>query len=411
MGNTLFKNVRIFDGTTAAVYEGSVRVEDNRIVNVAHGDEKISEQDAVIIDGVGKTLMPGLTDAHIHLALGSSVEMIKKPGNYSHEKLALISAHCGRVMLDHGYTSGYSGGSSSLQAEVAVKEAFDTGLLPGPRLIPSSFERVPGGPMGLMFKFEGFEKRPCKPDDVAAFVEEMADKGAKAVKFLLNGVSAFDPGSNMGEQFYDEEIIAAGEAAKRKGVWLTAHCYTAHSIKLAIKAGFRTLYHLTYADEEALELIETHKDQLFIGPAPGIVEADLLRAPSFGVMASEAQVEEQRDAVGHVKWMGNELRKRGIRSLPGGDYGFPWNPVGTNSRDLELFVEWFGYTPHETLQAATRFGGELMDMGNELGQIKTGYLADLLLVKGDPTSDISILSNKDNIEYIIKDGKFHKQPV
>ena len=236
----------------------------------------------------------------------------------------------------------------------------------------------------------------------------MADLGAQAVKLLLNDVSAFGPGTNMSEQFYDEEVLAAGEAAKAKGVLLTAHCYTAHSIKLAIEAGFRTLYHLTYADEESCDAIEANKDKLFIGPAPGIVEADLLRAPRFGVMASEEQVAEQEDAADRVKLMGQELRKRGIRALPGGDYGFPWNPVGRNARDPELFVEWFGYEPHEALHAATALGGEAMEMGEELGQIGEGCLADILLVDGDPTKDISVLADKDNLRVIMKDGRLHK---
>ena len=372
MSNVVFNNVRIFDGTSAELVPGSVRVEANRIAAVSSNGDAVNADEATVIDGNGATLMPGLIDVHTHLGLGSTVEQITKPDNYPAEYASLIEAHCGRVMLDHGYTSGFSGGSASVEGELAAKQAFDSGLMPGPRLVTSSFERVPGGPMGLMFKFEGAEKRQCNPDEVAGFVEEMADLGVQAVKFLLNGVSAFDPGSNMGEQFYDEEILAAGEAAKKKGVWLTAHCYTAHSIKLAIKAGFRTLYHLTYADEESYDLIEANKDKLFIGPAPGIVEADLVRAPKFGVMASEGQVAEQQDAAERVKVMGKELRKRGIRSLPGGDYGFPWNPIGKNARDLELFVEWFGYEPHEVLHAATALGGEAMDMGDELGQVKEG---------------------------------------
>ena len=224
-------------------------------------------------------------------------------------------------------------------------------------------------------------------------------------------MSAFDPGSNMGEQFYDEEIMAAGEAARRKGVWLTAHCYTAHSIHLAIKAGFRTLYHLTYADEAALDAIEANKDKLFIGLAPGIVEADLLRAPKFGVMASPAQVAEQADAAERVKLVGQELRKRGVKSLPGGDYGFPWNPIGRNARDLQLFVEWFGYSPAEVLVAATSLGGEAMGQAHELGQIKPGYLADLLLVHGNPIEDLGLLLDKNNLKVIMKDGRFHKGGV
>ena len=82
------------------------------------------------------------------------------------------------------------------------------------------------------------------------------------------------------------------------------------------------------------------------------------------------------------------MRKRGIRVLPGGDYGFAWNPHGTYARDLLLFVDVLGFSPMETLVAATRLGGEIMGRPDELGQMKPGYLADLLLVDGDPLADI-----------------------
>jgi imidazolonepropionase-like amidohydrolase len=106
-----------------------------------------------------------------------------------------------------------------------------------------------------------------------------------------------------------------------------------------------------------------------------------------------------------------ELKKRGVRLLPGGDYGFPFNPTGRNARDLELFVRYFGYTPTEALMAATRLGGQIMGMGQELGQIKVGFLADLLLVEGDPTRDVAILQDKSKLLAIMKAGRFHKAPA
>jgi imidazolonepropionase-like amidohydrolase len=105
-----------------------------------------------------------------------------------------------------------------------------------------------------------------------------------------------------------------------------------------------------------------------------------------------------------------ELKRRGVRVLPGGDYGFPFNPNGTNARDLQHFVDLFGYTPTEALVAATKLGGELMGRGHELGLVAPGYLADLLLVDGDPTQDVSILQNRAKLLMIMKGGKMHKAP-
>ncbi|MDX3802042.1 amidohydrolase family protein [Streptomyces sp. AK04-3B] len=105
-----------------------------------------------------------------------------------------------------------------------------------------------------------------------------------------------------------------------------------------------------------------------------------------------------------------EMRRRGIRVLPGGDYGFLWNPNGANARDLQYFVELYGFTPAEALRAATMYGGQLMGMGDELGLVREGYLADLLLVDGDPLQDISLLRDHDRITHIMQGGRFHKRP-
>jgi imidazolonepropionase-like amidohydrolase len=103
------------------------------------------------------------------------------------------------------------------------------------------------------------------------------------------------------------------------------------------------------------------------------------------------------------------LKRRGVRVLPGGDYGFAWNPNGSNARDLEVFVEQLGFTPMEAIVAATRSGGELMQQGHELGQIRPGYLADLLLVDGDPLADITILQDCRRLLAIMQAGAFHKR--
>jgi len=102
------------------------------------------------------------------------------------------------------------------------------------------------------------------------------------------------------------------------------------------------------------------------------------------------------------------MRKRGIRVVIGGDYGFDVTPQGANAKDLEHFVKLFGYSPSEALGCATRVGGELMGMGDELGQVREGYLADLLLVDGDPLADVSILQRQERLVGIMQNGEFHK---
>jgi imidazolonepropionase-like amidohydrolase len=99
-----------------------------------------------------------------------------------------------------------------------------------------------------------------------------------------------------------------------------------------------------------------------------------------------------------------------VRVLPGGDYGFEFNPMPRNARDLAHFVKLFSFSPMEAIVAATRLGGELMMRGGDLGLVKEGALADLLLVDGDPLADIAILQDADRLLAVMKDGQFHKTP-
>ena len=146
-----------------------------------------------------------------------------------------------------------------------------------------------------------------------------------------------------------------------------------------MRAGFRSIYHCTYADSEALDLLESVKDEVFVSPAPGIIYANVYEGAEFGIDRAQAEKMGSVAALEGMAAVYPEIRKRGIRALPGGDYGFPNNPIGRNARDLELFVDVLGYHPLEALTAATKYGGQLMGLGDELGLLAPGYLADILV--------------------------------
>jgi imidazolonepropionase-like amidohydrolase len=406
----LFVNARIFDGSGAASYLGEVLVTGNRIAQVSRADESaLPREGATVIDAGGATLMPGLTEAHAHLSWPSSVERFVPGMHLPPEDLLLNTARNARILLDHGFTSAYSAGALGKTLEISLKAQIDSGGMPGPRLIPSSLEREPPNETAYLDSGK-VDEHGKGPDAIRAFVKSCAAAGAKVVKFLLSGESALKPGASQQILYTDEELRAAGEQARESGVWLSGHAHAAAAIKLGVRNGFRVLYHCTYADDEAIDMLAARKDDIFVAPTLGIVQAtlDARPPPNFDMthMKADATVvlERQRKLV-------PRLRARGIRLLPGGDYGFPFNPNGRNARDLELFVQHLGYTPSEALTAATKLGGEIMGMGGELGQIQPGYLADLLLVRGDPTQEIGILQNKDNLLAIMKDGRFHKSPA
>lgn len=409
VSSILFTNVRIFDGTGRAPFAGEVLVTANRIAAVAQGKVVNAEPDAVVVDGGGATLMPGLTEAHAHLSWPSSVERFVPGMSLPPEDLLLTTARNARILLDHGFTSAYSGGSLGKTLEVSLKAHIDSGGMPGPRLVPSSIEREPPADSALLDPGSVVD-HGSGPAAIRAFVKSCAEIGAKSVKFLLSGESALKPGASLQLLYSPEEVQAAGEQARESNVWLTGHAHAAEAIKLGVRNGFRILYHCTYADEEAIDLLASRAKDIFVAPSIGIVQAtlDANPPPHFDMShmkADAAIVLERQQRLAPI------LKKHGVRLLPGGDYGFPFNPNGRNARDLELFVKHLGFTPTEALVAATQWGGELMGMGHELGRVKEGYLADLLLVRGDPTGDITLLQDKKNLLAIMKDGQFHKSPL
>lgn len=405
--SVVFTHVRIFDGSGAAPFAGEVRVDGPRIAAVARGDERVSRDNARVIDGGGAVLMPGLTEAHAHLTWPTSVEQFVPGMSLPMEELTLTAARNARILLDHGFTSAYSAGALGKRIEPALKAMIDSGGLPGPRLVASSVEREP--PNDGVLDPGKVDEHGVGPANVAAFVAGCKAIGAQAVKFLISGESALKPGASQQLLYTEEELMAAGAAAREHGLWLTGHAHAAAAVKLGVKAGFRVLYHCTYADEEALDLLEAAKDEIFVAPSIGIVQATLDARPPPHVDMTHMK-EDARIVLERQKALVPELRRRGLRLLPGGDYGFPFNPNGRNAWDLELWVRHFGYTPAEALHAATALGGQIMGQGEELGQVKVGYLADLLLVDGDPTEDVTLLQDKRKLRAIMKDGRFHKAP-
>ena len=406
----LFKNTRIFDGSGTEPFPGDVLVKDNRIVAVSRaGAAATSVSEAVVVDGAGATLMPGLTEAHAHLSWPSSVERFVAGMSLPPEDLALNTARNARILLDHGFTSAYSGGALGKTLEISLKAEIDAGRLPGPRLVPASIEREP--PNETTFLAGGaVAEHGTGAEGVRAFVKECAASGAKVVKFLLSGESALKPGASMQTLYSEEEMRAAGEQARESGVWLTGHAHCPDAIKMGVRNGFRVLYHCTYADDEAIDMLAARRSDIFVAPTIGIVQAtlDAKPPPDFDMTHMKADASAVLEC---QKKLSPQLKRRGIRLLPGGDYGFPFNPNGRNARDLELFVRYLGFTPIEALVAATLHGGEIMGMAQELGRIEPGYLADLLLVRGDPSRDVALLQDRHNLLAIMKDGRFHKAPV
>jgi len=403
MSRLVITNVSIFDGSGAPLFPGEVLIEDGRIKSVAR-NESITAPGAEVVDGAGGTLMPGLIEPHAHLTFTCAIDRIVPSFMPPVEEHVFITAHNAKTILDHGYTSAFSGGATRPQIEVRLRDEIARGFLPGPRLKAASFERAIDGSR------QGYGQGVA---EVEKFCHEMIALGVDSMKFILSGAKSVIP-QHFDEMAYSEsEIAAASRLAKEKGVNLLGHAYNSASIRLAIAHGFRAIFHCNFANEPTLDLMEQHKSEFFVVPAVGIIEAGLKNHAEMSEHAIKRQAEAQQGLKqideGQLRVI-PEMRKRGIRVLPGGDYGFAHNPHGRNAWELELFEKKFGFTAAETLAAATGGGAALMGMADTLGLVKPGYIADLLVVAGDPLEDIRLLQNKAALTHILQGGKFYKRP-
>ena len=181
-------------------------------------------------------------------------------------------------------------------------------------------------------------------------------------------------------------------------------------MKQCVTQGIEVIYHASFTDTEALDMLEAKKFEHFVAPGLAWLINTSYHASEWGLTPEVTKkMGYHRELEAALESM-KAMRKRGIRILPGGDYGFAWTPHGTNAKDLEYFIKYVGMSPMEALLSATAWGAPMMKRGKELGYIREGCLADMLLVDGDPLADITILQDKARILAVMKDGEFHRAP-
>jgi imidazolonepropionase-like amidohydrolase len=200
----------------------------------------------------------------------------------------------------------------------------------------------------------------------------------------------------------EDEVRLACEVAHSFGKKVASHSRASASVLRALDCGVDVIYHCEFADSQTLDRLEAARDRVFVGPAIGIIYNTLHEAEAFGISHAMACEMGMQRCLEDAQRTYEQMRRRGIRVVIGGDYGFAWTPQGTNARDIEHFVKLFGYSASEALQCATRVGGELM--GLAVGELKPGYLADLLVVDGDPLRDVRVLQDRSRLKLIVKDG-------
>lgn len=411
MQRTLYTNVNIFDGTGSPAYPGEILIEGNRIARLEAGAGSIIPDGGTqVIDGHGGLLMPGLVEPHSHISY-NNIAAVEDQGNLPPEETLLLTLKNAQLMLDSGFTSLYSAASARLRNEVVAKEAINSGRFAGPRLRSASPEITTTGGLGdvrlMHLHRESIDMIADGEDGVRVAVRTAIREGVDTIKMNLSGDAYTKPGYGKLTQYDDAEVAAGARIAHEHGVFMACHARSDGSVRQALRHGFRSIYHCDFVEGETFDLLEEQKDRIFLAPAIGITYTTAYEAGPWGIDKETATVMGQFEMLDNFPKVYGEIRKRGIRFMPGGDYGFAWNPVGNNARDFEHFVEMLGMSPAEVLMTVTKWGGELMAIDN-LGLLREGWLADFIIVNGDPLDDIRILQDRDSIVLVVKDGDIFK---
>lgn len=417
MKTTLITHATIFDGTGAAPFPGQLLIEGNRIAAVMPAAATPVTADVTINAG-GRFLMPGMTEGHAHLSFDAftcTEDLIKPPP----EEHAFLTARVAKTLLDHGFTSAYGASEAKLRLGVAVRNEVDAGRLPGPRIRAGSLEITVSGGLGDESRLHN--PRNCSslstgtspsvvvdgPEEMRKVVRLSCREGCDNIKLDVSGDPFYPETPAHATLMSLEEIRMAVETAHSFGKMVNVHARSVESVRRAVIAGVDMIYHAEYTDEETLDLLEAAKDRIFVAPTIGLFHTMLHQSEAHGLSPAMVNGMGIPALIEASVQTHTALRQRGIRHLIGGDYGFAWNMQGTQARDLQYFVDYYGYTPGEALVCATRNGGLAMRSQGDLGTLQTGMLADMLLVDGDPLRDLSILTDTSRLAMIMKDGHLH----
>lgn len=411
---TLFLNARLIDGHGGdPVDDAAVLVEGTKIAKVGRTADfgESPNGNMRVLDLGGKTLMPGLIEGHFHISFWGVRELPDLDLKLPCERTTVYAVKNAELALRCGYT-GVASAGALYRIDVTIRDMVDEGIIPGPRMAASGRDicatsgMLDWNPSFWKLGMEGLSIFADGVDEVRRAVRQNIKEGCDVIKLYVTGEGLLRPGVPPEETMYSfEEIAVAVDEAHKRNRQIAAHVRGNDGVKLCVEAGVDVLEHATYADDEAVEMIAARKDDVFVVPGLGYHWGILTKGEACGIppdvmAATEYQEEWDLGCVAMRK-----LKDAGVRVIPGGDYGFVWCPHGEYAKDIELFVTDMGFTPMEAIVAATKHGAELLRMEHLCGTVEEGKCADMIVVDGDPLTDIAILQDRSKLDLVMKDGK------
>ncbi len=402
----LLANGRIIDGLGNEPFHGSVLVEAGRISRVWAASEAVDVPDSVRrIDVGGMTIMPGLIDSHCHISFD---EPSSNDELFFHRREGLAAIIAGRnvqKLLRAGVT-GIMDPDSLGEIGVDLRDAIEAGIIHGPRMSVGGNALLTsvGGTAGRLLPDEGrrgYGKIVASRDEIVAEVRRQVKNGVDWIKVHVTGLAPRMRCEGELQVWSYDELKLVADTAHELGTPVTGHCRGASSIRDAARAGFDLILHATYMDEEALQ---------------AVVEAGVPIVPTFTFQANLADYGESVGASPSLQALFKReisdsavMLKRafdaGIPLLCGTESGFSITPYGEwHYRELEVFVKDIGLTPLEAIKAATSDNAFALRLEGETGAIEAGRLADIIVVDGDPSTDVTILGESARIKQVYIGG-------
>jgi len=398
--SVILRDARVIDGCGDVRARGYIRVDGNRIGEVGTGPGPAGMNIYDVVDLDGRCVLPGMIDCHVHLCIDGSADPMQPLQKDSPAMIALKAARHANLTLLAGVTTVRDLGSVD-GISGSLRDAVNQGLVAGPRIVGANQAVCITGGHGWQFS-----RQADGADEVRQAVREQIRAGADAIKIIATGgvlTQGVEPGS---PQFTFEELKAAAEEAHKAGRRIAAHAQGNEGIKNALRAGFDTVEHGIFLDEEAIALFMEKKAILvptLSAPFNIMEKGEKSGIPAFIIEKT------QRVKDTHVESM-KMAHKAGIPIASGADAGTPFNCHGDNLRELELLVG-IGLSPMDAIASATRIASETLGLGGRIGTLEPGKLADLIVVEGDPLEDIAVLQRKDRIVAVMKDGQFFKRTI
>lgn len=380
-----------------------VLIEGERIVAVSPEPLDVAPGSARTIDLRGATVLPGLGDAHVHLSW--PLDFVFDHDGVAAEdpaRHALDLAGVARTFLESGYTFVIGAGVLQERDDLLLDEMIRAGVVRGPRIVPS-------GPMvaeegGLGGEPGGLMEVATDARSLRDIVARQCDLGVKALKLFISGDGVV-PAHPSEDVYMDDEMLEAAVAeADRHGAFITVHARSAESVAMAARAGVRIVHHACFLDDDAIAALEQRGRDVWVCPGLHYLWAVVSgHAGPYGIDAAKVEASGYpRELEAQIDGL-RKLVAAGVPLLSGGDFGHQWTRHGTYAAELERYVELVDMQPIEAIHSATRNMGAVA--GLDVGEVRPGALADLFVVDGDPTADISVLRRPECRRLVIKDGE------